>query len=107
MSDIAIKFEGVGKQYRLGVIGTGTISHDLNRWWYKVRGKEDPYLKIGEVNDRAAKANSKYVWALRDITFDIKQGDVVGIIGKKWGGQINSTQITFPCNISFFGNNQG
>ncbi|NDV69043.1 ABC transporter ATP-binding protein [Dysgonomonas sp. 25] len=87
MSDIAIKFEGVSKQYRLGVIGTGTISHDLNRWWHLVRGKEDPYLKIGETNDRSAKATSEYVWALRDISFDVKQGDVIGIIGKNGAGK--------------------
>lgn len=87
MSDIAIKFEGVSKHYRLGVVGTGTLSHDLNRWWYKVRGKEDPYLKIGEVNDRSVKATSEYVWALRDISFEVKQGDVVGIIGRNGAGK--------------------
>lgn len=87
MSEIAIKFENISKQYRLGIVGTGTIKDDINRWWYTVRGKEDPYLKIGEVNDRSSKANSKYVWALKDINFDVKQGDVVGIIGKNGAGK--------------------
>ncbi|MBK5721642.1 ABC transporter ATP-binding protein [Dysgonomonas sp. Marseille-P4677] len=87
MSEIAIKFENISKQYRLGVVGTGTIKDDINRWWHTVRGKEDPYLKIGEVNDRSAKANGKYVWALKDITFDVKQGDVVGIIGRNGAGK--------------------
>jgi lipopolysaccharide transport system ATP-binding protein len=64
----AIKFENISKQYRLGLVSTRTIQHDLNRWWQtSVRGKEDPYLKIGEVNDRATKGDSEYVWALRDI----------------------------------------
>lgn len=87
MSNIAIKFENVSKQYRLGVVGTGTISHDLNRWWHLVRGKEDPYLKVGEVNDRSSKAISQYVWALKDINFEVEQGDVVGIIGRNGAGK--------------------
>jgi lipopolysaccharide transport system ATP-binding protein len=65
--DIILKVENVSKQYRLGTIGTGTISHDLNRWWHSIRGKEDPYLKIGETNDRATKGTSDYVWALQYI----------------------------------------
>lgn len=87
MSNTAIEFNHVGKQYRLGTIGTGTISHDLNRWWARIRGKEDPFLKIGEVNDRTQKANSEFVWALRDIDFKVKQGDVLGIIGKNGAGK--------------------
>lgn len=87
MSDIAIKFENVSKQYRLGVVGTGTISHDLNRWWHLVRGKEDPYLKVGDVNDRSSKAISEYIWALKDINFEVEQGDVVGIIGRNGAGK--------------------
>ena len=84
----AIEFNHVGKQYRLGLVSTGTISHDLNRWWQTaILRKEDPYLKIGSVNDRTQKADSDYVWALRDIDFKIEQGDVVGIIGKNGAGK--------------------
>ena len=84
----ALKIENVSKQYRLGVISTGTLSHDLNRWWTtKILHKEDPYLKIGSVNDRSQKADSEYVWALKDINMEIEQGDVVGIIGKNGAGK--------------------
>jgi lipopolysaccharide transport system ATP-binding protein len=84
----AIEFENVGKMYRLGRVGTGTLSHDLNRWWTtNILRKEDPYLKIGETNDRSKKGHSDYVWALRDISFKVEQGDVVGIIGKNGAGK--------------------
>ena len=84
----AIEFEHVGKQYRLGLVSTKTLSHDLNRWWQtSIRGKEDPYLKIGETNDRSTAGSSEYVWALRDIDFKVEQGDVVGIIGKNGAGK--------------------
>ena len=88
MSNIAIEFDNVGKMYRLGRVGTGTLSHDLNRWWtMNILRKEDPYLKIGETNDRSTKGHSDYVWALRDISFKVEQGDVVGIIGKNGAGK--------------------
>ena len=84
----AIEFNHVSKQYRLGVVSTGTIAHDLDRWFQtSILRREDPYLKIGEVNDRASKGNSEYVWALRDIDFKVEQGDVVGIIGKNGAGK--------------------
>ena len=84
----AIEFNHVGKQYRLGLVSTGTLSHDLNRWWHTaILRQEDPYLKIGSVNDRTQKADSDYVWALRDIDFKVEQGDVVGIIGKNGAGK--------------------
>ena len=84
---LALKAENISKQYRLGQVGTGTLSHDLNRFWHQVRGKEDPYLKIGEANDRSSKGNSDYVWSLRDINFEIEQGDAVGIIGRNGAGK--------------------
>lgn len=84
----AIEFNHVSKQYRLGVVSTGTIAHDLDRWFQtSILRREDPYLKIGEVNDRASKGSSEYVWALRDIDFKVEQGDVVGIIGKNGAGK--------------------
>lgn len=84
---LALKAENISKQYRIGQVGTGTLSHDLNRMWHKLRGKEDPYLKIGEVNDRTIKGASEYVWSLRNINFEIEQGDAVGIIGRNGAGK--------------------
>lgn len=84
----AIEFENISKQYRLGLVSTGTLAHDLNRWWQtSILRHEDPYLKVGEVNDRATKGSSEYVWALKDINFKVEQGDVIGIIGKNGAGK--------------------
>lgn len=109
----AIKIENVSKLYRLGTVGTGTLSHDINRWWHRIRGKEDPYAKIGQVNDRTAKSSvasgqssetavaengqlktadsrassPEYVWALKDINLEVEQGEILGIIGRNGAGK--------------------
>ncbi len=103
MSDIAIKLENISKQYRLGVVGTQTLRGDLQRFWWRVRGKEDPILKIGQENS-LAKAGGDYVWALKDINLEVKQGEILGIIGKNGAGKSTLlkllSQVTGPTTGS-------
>ncbi len=85
---VVISVENVSKQlYRLGEVGTGSLAHDVNRLWHRIRGNEDPYLMVGESNDRSKKGDSEYSWALRDIYFEVKQGEVLGIIGRNGAGK--------------------
>lgn len=88
MSNTVINVENLGKLYRLGEIGTGTLSHDINRLWARLRGKEDPFSMVGTVNDRTKGAQKgEHVWALNDVTFDVTRGEVLGIIGKNGAGK--------------------
>jgi lipopolysaccharide transport system ATP-binding protein len=91
MNNTVISVEHLTKVYRLGQIGTGTLSHDLNVWWAKMRGRPNPLLRVGDVDH--GNREGEELWALRDVNFTVEQGEVLGIIGRNGAGKSTLLKI--------------
>lgn len=106
MSTPALRVEDVSKMYRLGEVGTGSLSHDLNRVWARLRGRPDPFAKISTVNDRTSEGPGEFVWALRDINFEVGEGEIVGIVGRNGAGKSTLlkllSRVTAPTEGKIF-----
>ena len=103
MEQPIIEVENLSKLYRLGVIGSTTLQESVERWWYRMRGKEEQLQKVGtkhlmiEPDDPQAGPEPNSIWALRDVSFSVQRGEIVGIIGKNGAGK--STTLMSLCGI--------
>lgn len=94
-----IEVENISKAYQIGEFSTGTLTQDIERWWLRMRGKEDRFLKVGETNDQNGRGKGNIMWSLKDINFKINQGEAVGIIGRNGAGK--STLLKIISRIGF------